>query len=264
MTRHISRFATEDFPLHPSALGVLMTCPWRMAMQFLFGERDEGGVAGDTGSATHAAVAAFHRGKELVECMQEMQGRVKEYPQADLQDAAKMFLAYSQDTRNKETKVLLVEQDIAFQIAPAPEDETQAPIQVIGRLDQVREHPDGIARMWDLKTSKKDPWALLNQHTFQIAAYCIGASLKLGRQVEPGGLILSRKYGASNPSQASVFWHYPWRFKDIEQILSGVRHTVAAIRAGKLFHVPNSDCQWCEAKSPDLCLPKLQQLNIRA
>lgn len=252
-------FATEKFPLHPSGMRGLIVCPWRVVMRFLelAATGDEAGPAADTGSATHAAIAAFHRGSDPAASLASMQARLGEYPQADLNDAAGMFLAYAADTRNRTAKVLLVEQLVKFRIDPAEEDPTQQAIEVVGTVDQVRVESDGIPRVWDVKTSKRDPSDLLCSHTVQLAAYCVGASMALGRNVEPGGLIVMRKYLAGkNP-----FWSSVWTLADTEHILRAVRHAVAAVRAGKIWHNPNDDCKWCHARTPDLCLPKLQELE---
>lgn len=251
-----AKFATEVHPLHPSGLAALMHCPWKVAMRFVEHVDDEGGAAGDTGSAMHIAVAEFHRGKETAACIESMHENVAKYPQADLLDAARLFLTYIVDPINVNAKLLLIEHPIAFTIAPAEEDQTQTPISVIGTVDQVRE-TRGQAYVWDLKTSKNDAISILNATTLQMAAYCVGASVALNMEVNPGGIILARRY-PRNP----FFW-YSWRFKDIESILAGIRHTVARVRAGDVWHNPGYACDWCHAKTPDLCLPKLQELRCR-
>jgi hypothetical protein len=119
---------------------------------------------------------------------------------------------------------------------------------------------DGRYLAWDLKTSKKDPTLLLYLHTFQLAAYCVGASIHLGVRVDPGGLILARRY--KQDGTGPVFWHYPWTFDDCAAILEPVRHQVAAIRSGRVHHNPNENCGYCPARSPDVCLPKLKRLQL--
>lgn len=228
---------------------------------YLFGESDEGGVAGDTGSATHVAVAEMHQGKGEAACIQVMRDKIQKYPLADLADAASMFLNYAKDPRNRDAEVILTETPIAFEIAPAPEDETQSPISVIGTLDQIRRNRDkNRFELWDVKTSKKDPYTVLQSSTFQLAAYCIGASILLGKPVHPGGIITPRKYGV-DVARSPVFWHCAWNFGDIEQILKGMRHIVARIRAGNIWHVPTEDCRWCPMRTPDACLPKLVEVS---
>lgn len=258
-------FATAEYPLHPSGVRALLDCQWRMVSMFLYPMGDESGPAADTGSAVHAAAHALHDGKEVAQCIAVMKAKLADYPRADLMDAADLFLKYAADVRNREAKVVASEVQIKFEIAPAPEDETGQPVSFIGRLDQVRE-VDGRLLVYDLKTSKLDQLRLLHDHTFQVAAYCVGASQLLKKQVDPGALILVRRYGTGDFSNAHVFWHYPWKFEDCVQILNIIRHRVAEVRRGVLYHNPSdSQCRWCHQKSPDLCLPKLQQeLKIRS
>ena len=130
-----------------------------------------------------------------------------------------------------------------------------------GTLDQVR-IVDGVARLWDIKTSKKDPLFLLRKHGMQLAAYCVGATIKLGRPVQPGGVLCPRRYKSSGPSTSPVFYHAAWTLDDAEQILLPVRLKVSEIRRGIVYHMPNDGCDWCVGRSPDLCLPKLKSLNL--
>lgn len=231
-------------------------------MHHLFTSSDEGGPAGDTGSAMHKAAEFFHKGKEVAECIDIMKEELPKYPAADLVDAAGMFLSYAADPRNRNAKIILVEQAIRFSIAPSPEDHTQKAIEVIGTLDQVREEPDGLYNV-DIKTSKKDPELVKNEATFQQAAYCIGASIFLGKRVKSAKILMPRLYAGKDPSTAPVQRFYPWKFEDIEDILYALRVQVANIRAGRIYHVPNKDCMWCPAKTPDICFPELQKLRVR-
>lgn len=261
--KDLALFATDEWPLHPSMLRGVMVCPWKYVMRFLAEAEDgESGAAADTGSAMHCAARHMHRGEGTAGCLEAMRAEKSNFPAADLQEAAAMFLLYAADTRNRSAEVALCEEPIAFQISPAPEDKTQAPIKVIGTLDQVRHH-NGQYFLYDIKTSKKDPLDLLNLHSLQIAGYCVGASIKLGKPVHPGALILPRKYEAKSPSTSRVFYHFAWSFKDTAQMLEGIRHQVAMIRNGYVWHVPNNDCGWCHQRTPDVCLPRLQELKLR-
>lgn len=260
--RPLTDFGTDKWPLHPSFLNTLMVCPWRAAVHFLTEPRDEGGPAGDTGSALHKAIEAFHKGSDTAESIAVMQAGKAKYPLADLNDAAAMFLSYIADARNRTAKVILVEQPIKFSISPAPWDCTQAPIEVEGMVDQVREDDYGPF-VYDVKSSKKDPIQVMNECTFQQAGYAVGASILLGRPVRGAKLIMTRKYAGQDPSTAKVFWQYAWTFEDLEHILEGIRHRVADVRAGRLYHAPNADCRWCPMRTPDLCLPELIKLRAK-
>lgn len=253
-------FATAEFPLHPSAARLLFTCPWRVASMHLLAPTDEGGVAGDTGSAMHKAAAAFHTGSDTAGSLKVMQDNLARYPNADLVDAADLFLKYAQDPRNKKAELVLVERQVSFQIAAAPEDPTGQAISVVGTVDQVRRE-QGRLKAWDIKTSKKEPLTILNETTFQLALYCVGASIALNEQVEPGGVICPRRYN-KDLANSPVFWFFPWKFSDIERMLLPLRRQVANIRQGILHHLPQDDCKWCHHRTPDLCFPKLGELPV--
>ena len=228
-------------------------------MKFLATPDDEPGEPADTGSATHRAAQAMHKEKVgTAECIAAMQRDLAKYPAADLRSAAEMFLNYTTDPRNAKAEVALCEQFIEFCIAPAADDPTQAPIKIIGTLDQVRIE-NGRYTLWDLKTSKKDGTELLRNHMFQAAAYCVGASIHLGTPVHPGGLILPRKYKAGQIANSPVFWHFAWSLEDTEYILEPVRHRVRDIRMGRITHMPHKECDYCPGKTPDICLPRLKR-----
>ena len=256
--RDIRKFATAEHPLRASGLGGFIKCPWRNVMSFLSDSgADESGQAADTGSAMHAATEAFHKGADLAASLEAMKARAAEFPRADLNDAANLFLCYAADVRNSSADVVLCEREVNFCIKPAPEDPTQEMIHIQGHVDQVR-RKEGRLSTWDVKTSKRDPVDLVYTHTFQVAAYCVGASAELGEMVHPGGLILPRRY-TKDFSNSPVHIPFPWKFQDIEQILSPIRSIVARVRSGDVWHVPSREyCQWCAARGPDLCLPRLQ------
>lgn len=255
--RDLKLFGTNEYPIHPSAMLQMTVCSWRYAMEFLAaGSGDEGGVAGDTGSAVHAAAAAYHRGADLAGSLAAMGARNREYPQANLTDAAALFLCYARDPRNADARVVLVEEPVKFSISPAKEDRTQAPIEVIGTVDQVRREDDGFLYAWDIKSTKKDPFTMLQQYKLQLSAYCIGAAAKLNETVRPGGCIFVRQY------PRNAFWKAAWRWEDIPAILEGVRHAVAHIRNGELWATPNENCQWCGMRNPDVCTAKLVELGF--
>ncbi len=258
--RDLSTFATAVNPLRPSGMSIMLVCPWRAAMLHMYDYAEDGSrAAADTGSAMHMAAAEMHRGKELAECIKSMGVGLPKYPAADLSDAADMFLKYASDPRNRGVEAVLVEQAVAFSIEAAPEDHTQARIEVTGTLDQVR-RTNGRLVAWDIKTSKKDPTDILHAATFQMAAYCVGAAIHLNEPVQPGGIIMPRQY-RKDVATSPVFYHFPWRFQDIEHILLAIRHQVAAIRAGRIWHNPSPDCRWCHMRTPDLCLPPLIELR---
>lgn len=262
----LSKFGTAEFPLRASGLQAIAKCPWRIVSMLVLDSKDEAGPAAHTGSAMHAAVERFHQDGDVVAAVEAMHGRRDEYPMADLDDAAKLFFAYSQDPRNAGAKVVLSETKASFSIKPHPEDPTQAPICVSMRLDQVRW--DGAQfKLFDLKTSKRDGPTLLAESIYQISAYCVGASVVLGKTVEPGALITPRKYlvRGTDPSSAppGVFWHYTFNYAQCEHVLRGVREIVAHIRSGRVWLNGGDYCNWCIHRGVDVCVHKFAEWDAK-
>jgi hypothetical protein len=196
----------------------------------------------------------------VVESINAMEANLHRYKLADLQDATNLFLLYAADTRNRDARVVLVEEYVSFAIAPAPHDPTGAPIEVEGTVDQVRVLDNGLLAVGDIKTSKRDPMEVLLESTFQLAAYVIGSSIKLERKVSRALCILPRKY-TKDIEHSPVFWHHPWNFDDVEHILERVRNAVADVRSGRIGYLPSANCKWCHQRSPDICLPKLKRFK---
>jgi hypothetical protein len=265
----LRKFGTEECPIHASAVPELIKCSWKTAMMLIFTPTDESNEAADTGSACHVAVADWHRNKDVNAAIAAMQAkRDAKFPKADLAEAAAMFLRYIKDPRNIQAEFakingeLFIEKSIKITLRPSEEDKTQAPIKFVGTIDQVR-LVNGRPRVWDLKTSKRPGWELLNMHIYQIAIYCVGASKALRMPVTLGGLITPRHYGKEHPEKAptGVFWEYPHKFGDLEPLLNGVRHAVAAIRAGDVHPSPGEQCRYCPAHETSECVPLLRSVS---
>lgn len=253
-------FGTADCPLRMSSLDGLCRCPWRATIMHMFDVRDEAGPAADTGSAVHAAVAAWHReGLDAAAAIRSMVERHGEFPLANLDEAAALFLLYSRDPRNLEARIVLLEETLSFSMPPAPEDVTGQPVCFVGRVDQVR-LVDREYRVYDVKTSKRPGRVLMDEHMKQICAYAVGASLKLGAPVKPGGLIVPRGYVGKLPESKpdGVFFDLPWTFEDCRHVLWGIRRVVAAVRAGEVWNVGGDHCRYCPAGSTDECVPLLR------
>jgi len=204
--------------------------------------------AADTGSAMHRAAEALHKeGASQAQAIEIMAANKHLYPLADLAEAAKLFLGY---TACKQLgTVVKCEEKFTFTISPAPEDHTKEAIVVEGELDQIRRHEDNKLRLWDIKTSKRQPLEVMRDSMHQVALYCIGGTILMGEKVLPGGVIM--------PRQKNMFIPFSWTWDDIEELVNPIRRTVAAIRAGKVDAVPNAaNCKWCVANGPELCLPR--------
>lgn len=254
-------------PIHASALPNIIKCNWSAALMFLFADEYESSEAADTGSATHVAVAEWHRSKEVKAAIEAMRDNSAKYPKANLTEAANMFLLYQADPRNKEAEIashngkLLIEQRITITIAPAQDDPSpEKEIVIVGTLDQVRVGVDGRPSVWDLKTSKWAGNVLMNMYFYQLGAYALGASSLMNKPVKLGGLITPRHYTQEKTPEKSpigIFWNYPNRFHDLEHVLNGIRHSVAQIRSGMVWPSPSDQCKYCPGRGTEECVPLL-------
>lgn len=218
------------------------------------------GKAADTGSAVHMAAKGFHKTKDLRLAVGLMREMLEQYPLADLDDAEEQFQHYARDPRNKEAEVIQVEWPVEFTLDPAPEDPTQEKIHVIGVLDQVREDR-GVLCVCDIKTgASMDGYQMLSYHATQLAAYQLGASIKLGRPVERAAIIRTKDYLGSR--KGPVFWETPWSYRDLRLILSGVAPAVARVRAGLLAPHPGDACRYCPQGGVANCVPRLRSLSL--
>lgn len=269
--RHLTSFATPDFPLHPSGARQILVCPWKVALRHMLDDEttmEESGAPADTGSAMHVAAAAFHRGSSIADSIEEMGRRTRDYPQADLADAAAMFLGYAQDPRNCSSPAgpwksfPLIERTFQFSIAPHPTDPTGAPITIEMTSDHVVEDEYGRLFVRDIKTTKKEPAKMAAQYTYQVALYCIGVATELQRKVAGARLVFPRKYGKGPPANAPAHWSYPWGWDDLETIVEPVRFAVANMRRGIVHEFPTEDCTWCHQRSPEACRPAIREFRL--
>ena len=256
MSKALESIGTEAHPLRASALPLLIRCPWRYAMVFLDTINDESGAAADTGSAVHAAVAEWHGSNFDVErSLGEMRRRVGEYPLADLHDAELSFRKYADDTANR-VRCVAIERRVTFTLAPAEGD--TGLIHVAGTLDQIRE-VGGVLSVWDVKTGKKqDGYEMVHAHALQLAAYAVGASQALGRDVQPGGVIRTYSYRQRTP--AAAHWPAPFTLDQCDLLLDSLRVVVRELRRGNVWPGPGEHCGYCPAGGLDGCVPKLLEV----
>lgn len=247
-------FATPDAPLRMSHVGRFLECPWSEVMLVIGGAGGRAGEAADTGSATHTAVAHWHRTGDAAGAVAAMREGLPAYPAADMKLAASLFLAYTLDPGNVGCELVLVEHELTVDLAPHPSDPTGAPVRLLGHVDQVR-RVRGRLEVWDLKTTSKPPYDALCSSQHQAAAYCLGAAALLGEPVHPGGLVLPRRQPMHVP--------FVWGLHDVPYILAPLVAAVAAVRRGDVHHSPGVPrCNWCHANGPDACLPLLR-LEVR-
>jgi len=210
------------------------------------------GEAADTGSATHAMIAAYHKGAEESDAIAEGNARQAEYPKADMRSAAKLFCKYILDPRNTAPNIVECETQLFFSY-PAETGE----IFVQGTPDQIREER-GVLKAYDIKTGdSEDGWEMTFTHAFQIAAYCVGVAKKLGRPVEPGAIIRVKEYIKRGvvPQDAppGVFWDFPFDFAGAQSLMRSAARVVDNIRRGKTWAVPGEYCRWCPLGGISTC-----------
>ncbi len=229
-------------------------------MVYLFGEEGPSSEAADTGSAVHAAIAAWHKqGQDDGKAIQALQESEARFKKANMPEAANLFLYYIADKANQEAKFAtdasgqpLVEYHGVIEISPAKSDPTQAPIVIVGTLDQVRLTNAGPA-VYDIKTSKWPPAQQLDNYIYQLATYAIIASTVLRDTCRMGGLICLR--------HKQQHWEYPHRFHDIAPLIDGIRNEVARVRSGDVHASPGTYCSYCPAHSTSQCLPILRSIS---
>ncbi len=256
----LRNYGDRDHPLRPSSLDALTRCPLQAALKFL-GDSDTSGAAADTGSMTHAAVAAWHNNDKSVEAaLTAIADSQDRFPLGDAKEAARFFTDYESDPRNQDAKVVAVEYPVECMLPAHPSDATKQPIYIRGTLDQIRETPDGL-KVFDLKTGAPDGWRMIHEHAFQQSAYAICATQTFGVPVAPGALIRAqgyRKRGGPPPQDAppGVFFWMPWSLDDCYLLLDSVRLIVAQLRAGIVPFGPGTHCSFCPQKGIDTCLPE--------
>jgi hypothetical protein len=226
-----------------SGLGVLMTCPLRMAITI----NSTSSEAADTGSLVHAGVAAWHKSDQSsTRGLTALRKAVKEHPLGKIPDAVKHFQAYIQDPANQEAKIIAVEEAVELTLSGAT-----GPIHLLGHLDQIRD-VDGRWGVFDVKTGRLKGFEMMQVALYQIAGYSVAASEKYGREVHPGAIIRTRGY----LEHTSVFFNYTLTLDHAKQLLSRVVHVVDAIREGGAWPVPGPYCYQCSAKAFDVCVPE--------
>lgn len=214
---------------------------------------ESSGIAADTGSATHYAVADWHRNKDATRAVREMRKAISSFQFADLDSAEQHFRAYIADPRNQEAKVILCEEKLSISLPAHETDPTQADIIIRGTVDQVRDE-NGMHYVWDVKCGKSfDGFDMLHHYALQLVAY-----QAMVRQRFPttygAGIIRTADYLKKSPGP--VFWFAPWKGNDIDILLDTVRLRVAEIRRGHVALSPDAkSCDYCPARALANCLP---------
>jgi RecB family exonuclease len=260
----LALLGTEEFFLRPSQLGLLVRCPLRRVLEYLLAEDDEGGRPAQTGSLTHAAVAAFHQHQDkkldrrVQAAMEALAANAALFPLADPDDARIFTKHYVADPRNREARLAAIERRVDLKLPPHPLDPTRKPIWVKGTLDQIRVHKDGTHHLYDLKTGAPSGAVMLGDYAYQCAAYCLAARASGFPNCETGYLIRAAAYRQQNarlPSPEGVFWKVPFDHRRAVMLMDSVRLTVALIRSGEVMVGPGVHCSYCPLGGLDGCLP---------
>jgi len=226
-------------------------------------------------------IELFHRNGEHASAFEEaastaMRERGERFPAADADEARSTALAYCADPQNRGGVVgAWCELEVSLTLAPAPEDSTGAPIELLGHVDQIRvtTQPD-VYRVWDAKNGKPGGLELLYSHAWQLAAYALAATATLTRTlgrpitVLPGGVIRTKSYAPKrrkrNPETgeledpvAQPFYEAPWTLDQCRAMLDSAAFMIAQLRNGVIPLLPNVQCTYCPAGGPHLCAEKL-------
>ena len=261
----VTLFGSEVYPIRASRLPSLLRCPMGAVIEMI-GDGTSGPAA-DTGSAVHLAASAYHTvaAGDFAAAMKSMREHLPEYPLADLGAAEHQFRFYVADPRNT-ARVILCEAKIRIALPPPEGDSTASPVIITGQLDQVRESLGGVLTLYDLKTggSMEGP-AMLATHCAQLAAYQVGASVLLGRDVVGCGIIRTKDYlkldRKRQPKPGPVFWEAAWTLADARAILDEVRRVVGDIRSGKIRISPSAEnCRYCPAVGVANCIARRKSL----
>ncbi len=269
-------FADKDNPIRCSKLSAISRCTARIYMLELMTDiDDEGGTAAQTGSLTHAGVAAFHATKGTLKnrtdaAWQAIAKTASKFPQAEADEVRLFITPYMADPRNINAEFPVIdgkpgiEVPVEFELPPHPTDSTQATIYVQGTFDQIR-RVNGELYLYDLKTGKKTGWEMIHDYAVQLAAYAYGAKQKKYPTVLPAAYVIRnyayRVRGASMPAPDGVFWAMPYRSWDvIDLILENVRLGVALIRNGEVNFNPGPHCTFCEFGGLTGCIPQWNKL----
>jgi hypothetical protein len=264
---NLQDFATEKHPLRASRVPSLMECNWKEVMQALELVTDNSGKAADTGSAVHKAAQAWHTvlntGKDdrsaAVWVMRQVAG--SEFPQADLDEAERLFRFYANDPRNHDEQVYLTEQKVVVRLPHAEDDPTKQDVYVQGTLDQIRKVGHQY-RLVDLKTGQL--WSgsqMTMHHAFQLGIYQMGAREFIPHNQTPDAYVCRvRDYDKKRVPQGQVFYPCPWSPRQLEALMTGVAQVVSLVRQGITWPKPGDHCRWCPSGGLSACLSMLEEM----
>ncbi len=248
-------FASASRPLRPSRVAKFLACP--MGVVLSMHEESSGGRAAQTGSLVHAAADAFHKSKEdrTAAGLAALEAARAKFPYGDEEKAREIFRSYSSDPENEKAQVLWSEASVTLTLQAAEGDPTQEAIVIRGTLDQVRRHPDGTLRVWDIKTGSflSGEETVLDYLTQQ-AVYTLAARETLDPSIQPGGIIYTPAY---ERVRTRAHLDNPLTVENCGDLLLTVPYLVSMIRQGMPVFTPSvSACKFCEIKKAGNPWPK--------
>ena len=263
-------FADSKNPLRPSSLDKLIKCPLWLVLSM--GEpEDQGGIAAQTGSLVHEAVAAFHLELDVNKKgeigLATLSSSFPKFPLADTTSARLSYTHYANDPRNYLARIVeingkfAIEYKVTLQLTPHPSDPTGEPVFIEGTLDQIRVDDDGGLYIYDVKTgSAKGGWEMIHEYAYQQAAYTLAARQN-GIPVNPGYIIRTYGYrvrGATLPSAEGVFFAMPFTIEVAHMLMERVALEVANIRRNEVHVGPGVYCNYCQHGGLSRCIPKAE------
>ena len=266
-------FADKENPIRCSRLASIARCSGRVwLLDFLDSEDGEGGEAAQTGSLTHAGVAAFHLAEGSLdnrrkEAWNAIAANRAKFPLADETEVRLFITPYMNDPRNIAAEFSrmpdgskAIEKQVEFTITPHSLDPIKELIYVQGTYDQIRILPNRKPAVFDLKTGKPSPLQMIHDYAVQLAAYTIGAK-EFFPDITVGQIIRNYGYrvrGVDSQSPDGVFIALPFQMADIEILLDNIRLHVALMRMDDVQLNPGPHCSYCEFKGLTGCVPRLR------
>ena len=274
--KDLADFANADNPLRCSGIGELLPCTWRAAIEYLAIDERGDNYAAQVGSATHSAIAEWHRSSgDEKRAISVMMKDIKEKytlieKGAGAEEALEMFLRYSRDPRNIGIDTPIIEEKSSFSIPAHKKDPTGQPIVIQGTLDQLRYDSRKKAYyVYDIKTIKLGGGDLICNHSLQIHLYTFTALATMARKgikdapIFPGSIVRTRSYltrkNEKEVSPSDVFWPIPSSFKAGYYILASIQEYVRRVRSGELDASPNEGCKYCPSGGFDFCTKRAEK-----
>ena len=256
--KKLALLGTKEFPIRISSVPQLMRCPRAAVIKMLRLLPDESGQAAQNGTASAAAIEAWHHMGEIAKALEAAFAKVgKENPLADWGVVTNVLTAYAGDARNAPLERIPseplwgkvhndgIEIDCAFE---------HHDVWYKGRADCLRE-VDKVLRLWDWKLSGMFTGnKIVNENAFQIAGYVLAITEMMQAEVQPGGIIRLTDYTLK--TRGSVFYPAKWTYDHCVQMYDRVSATVRAMRLvpTEVALIPGHYCDYC-AGGPDLCIP---------